>query len=138
LLLPLIILSPLTGLAMAYGVTFASPPPRGGGPPPITLVEAARMLGREHDLSSLVWLRAAGGRMLARLVEDGEYRVYTVTPAGVTAVERNWPRLLHEGNWRGFTSAGLNVVTSVALVGLLGTGLCQWGARRLKRRPRRD
>jgi uncharacterized iron-regulated membrane protein len=102
----------------------------------MALVEAVRTVGREHDLSSLVWLRERGGRMLARLVENGEYRVYVVSPSGLTAVERNWPRLLHEGNWRGFLSAGLNVVSAVAFICLLATGLYMWGTRRARRRPR--
>jgi len=32
-----------------------------------------RKVGATHDLSALIWLRPAGGRMLARLVENGEY-----------------------------------------------------------------
>jgi uncharacterized iron-regulated membrane protein len=134
-LLPLVVLSPLTGLAMAFGVTF-SDPPRGRGETALSLVDAVHTVGREHDLSSLVWLRERGGRMLARLVENGEYRVYVVSPSGLTAVERNWPRLLHEGNWRGFLSAGLNVVSALAFICLLATGLYMWGTRRARRRPR--
>ena len=136
ILLPLVVLSPLTALAMAFGVTFAAPLSRDGGTPAITLIEAVRVVGRAHDLSSLVWLRPAGGRMLARLVENGEYRVYAVTASGLSAAERNWPRLLHEGNWGGFLSPWLNVVTSVALIGLLATGLYMWGARQAMRRSR--
>ena len=136
ILLPLVVLSPLTALAMAFGVTFTTPLARDGGTPAITLVEAVRVVRREHDLSSLVWLRPAGSRMLVRLVENGEYRVYAVAASGLSAAERNWPRLLHEGNWGGFLSAWLNVVTSVALIGLLATGLYMWGARQAMRRSR--
>ena len=78
------------------------------------------MVSREHDLSSLVWLRPAGGRMLARLVENGEYRVYAVTASGLSAAERNWPRLLHEGNWGGFLSPG-SMSHVGCLIGLLAT-----------------
>ncbi len=137
-LLPLVVLSPLTGLAMAYGVTFAPSAPRGGDGPEITLIDAVRAVGREHDLSNLIWLRSRGRGMLARLVENGEYRVYNVSPSGLSAAQRNWPRLLHEGNWRGFLSAGLNVVAAVALICLFGTGLYMWGARQTKRPPRRQ
>jgi hypothetical protein len=38
--------------------------------------------------------------MLARLAEDGEYRVYAVTRDGAALQQRNWPRLWHEGNLR--------------------------------------
>ena len=123
---------------MAYGVTFAPSAPRGGDGPEITLIDAVRAVGREHDLSNLIWLRSRGRGMLARLVENGEYRVYNVSPSGLSAAQRNWPRLLHEGNWRGFLSAGLNVVAAVALICLLGTGLYMWGARQAKRPPRRQ
>jgi uncharacterized iron-regulated membrane protein len=119
---------------MAFGVTFAAPPPRGGGAPETTLVDAVRAVGRQHDLSGIIWLRPAGGGMRVRLVEDGEYRAYAVTGAGLTAIGRNWPRLLHEGNWRGYLSASLNVITAVALIGLLGTGLYAWGRRQVRRR----
>jgi uncharacterized iron-regulated membrane protein len=94
-LLPLIVLSPLTGLLMASGITFATPPPaapaaRGA---PLTLPEAVRIVGQDHDLSSLVWMRPQGGRLLVRLVEGGEYTVYTVTHEGAMALPRNWTRL---------------------------------------------
>jgi uncharacterized iron-regulated membrane protein len=102
----------------------------------MTLVEAIRVVGREHDLSNLIWLRPGGSTMLARLMEAGEYRVYTVTPSGLAAAERNWPRLLHEGNWRVYLSSSLNLVTAIALIGLLGTGLYMWGNRQAKRRSR--
>ena len=42
-----------------------------------------------------------------------------------------------EGNWAGLYSGLLNVVTSVALMLLLTTGLLIWGRRTLRRRSRR-
>jgi hypothetical protein len=80
-LLPLIVLSPLTGLFLAWGVTFTSSPQGGGGrAAPLPLKEAVRVVGEKHDLSTLVWLRQQGGRQLVRLVDGGEYRVFAVTP----------------------------------------------------------
>lgn len=136
-LLPLTVLSPLTALLMAAGVTFATPPvvPAAQGAP-LKLAQAVAIVGKDRDLSSLVWLRPQGGRMLARLVEDGEYRVYAVTPDGAQPMERNWPRLWHEGNFAGAWSAAMNVILSVAMVGLLGTGLWIWLRRQLRRRAR--
>jgi uncharacterized iron-regulated membrane protein len=134
-LLPLIVLSPLTGLFLAWGITFTS---GGGGPrgAALPLKEAVRVVGDKHDLSSLVWLRSRGGRQLVRLVEDGEFRVYAVTPNGTVATERNWPRLWHEGNFAGVWSALMNVVISFAMVGLLVTGVWIWLRRKLRRRSR--
>jgi uncharacterized iron-regulated membrane protein len=90
--------------------------------------------GASHDLSSLVWMRPLGGRMAMRIVEDGEYKIYAVTPAGTVALPRNWPRLWHEGNFAGAWSALMNLVLSVAMLGLLATGGWIWLRRTLRRR----
>jgi hypothetical protein len=132
--LPLLILSPLTGLALAFGITFTEPMPRGGTAAPASLAEAVRSLGQTHDLSGLLWLRERRGQLLARIAEDGEYRIYAVTAAGVQAMPRQWPRLLHEGNWKGHVSAAINVVTSLAFMILFVTGLWIWARRQLRRR----
>jgi uncharacterized iron-regulated membrane protein len=137
-LLPLVVLSPLTGLLLAAGITFTSPPPRAAAAQgaPLRLAEAVRIVGQSHDLSTLVWMRPQGGRLLARLVDGGEYRVYAVTRDGTAAMPRNWPRLWHEGNFAGAWSALMNVITSIAMIGLLVTGPWIWLRRRLRRRAR--
>jgi uncharacterized iron-regulated membrane protein len=104
---------------------------------PLRLAEAVRIIGERHDLSSLVWIRSQGGHLLARLVEGGEYRVYAVTREGTTAMPRNWPRLWHEGNFAGAWSALLNLIASLAMIGLLVTGPLIWLRRRLRLRARR-
>jgi uncharacterized iron-regulated membrane protein len=138
-LLPLIVLSPLTGLFLAYGITVAGPSPAAAGAQgaPLTLTEAVQILGKDHDLSSLVWIRPQGGRVLARIVEGNEYVVYAVARDGVASTPRNWPRLWHEGNFAGIWSALMNVVTSVTMIGLLVTGLWIWLRRRIRMRSRR-
>lgn len=136
-MLPLVVLSPLTGLAIAFGVTFSPAVNAGGGGAPVPLIEAVKIVGANHDLSSLIWIRPRGNQVLARLVEGGEYRVYSVSGAGTAPLPRNWPRLIHEGNWYGHVSAALNVVTSFALIGLLGTGMFLWARRKLRSRGRR-
>lgn len=138
--LPLIILSPLTGLMMALGITFITPPaspPAARSAPPLTLQEAVQIVGRDHDLSSLIWMRPLGGRLAARLAKDGEYRVYAVTRDGTTPLQRNWPRLWHEGNFAGAWSAAMNAIISMAMIGLLATGIWGWLRRQLRRRARR-
>lgn len=136
-LLPFLIASPLTGLFIAYGVTFASVPAAGSSAPP-SLREAVRLVqDAGHDLSGLVWLRTQGGRMLARVSEGGEWRLYAITQDGAAPQSRNWPRLLHEGNFAGIWSGLLNVVISLALVGLLVTGLTLWARRTILPRRRR-
>jgi uncharacterized iron-regulated membrane protein len=123
------------------GVTFAPPraPAPAGAPPAqqMRLQEAVRIVAKGHDLSSMMWLRPQGGRLLVRLMEDGESRVYAVTREGTQATPRNWPRLWHEGNFAGAWSALMNVVTSFVLIGLLGTGGVIWARRTLRLRARR-
>lgn len=138
-LLPLIVLSPLTGLFLAYGITFTGLPAATAGTQgaPLTLAEAVQILGKDHDLSSLVWIRPQGGRVLARIVENNEYAVYAVARDGVASTARNWPRLWHEGNFAGTWSALMNVVTSLAMIGLLATGIWIWLRRRIRMRSRR-
>lgn len=138
-LLPLVVLSPLTGLFLAFGVTFTSMPaaaPAGQGPA-MTLSEIVQAVGKDHDLSTMVWIRPLGTTIAARLVEGGEYVIYRVTRDGAAPMARNWPRLWHEGNFAGAWSALLNVITSFALIGLLVTGVWIWARRKLRRRTRR-
>jgi hypothetical protein len=135
-LLPLVILSPLTGLAIAFGITFTPPPVRGPRAAPVPIREALRLVADKHDLSTLIWIRSRGGRLLARVNDGGAWRVYAVTKEGLQPTARNWPRLIHEGNWAGYLSGGINVLTSLALLGLLGTGLTIWARRLFRRRSR--
>jgi uncharacterized iron-regulated membrane protein len=135
-LLPLLILSPLTGLFLAFGVTFASPPARpAAGAAPIAMTEAVRIVGATYNLAHVSWIRPLGGRLMARLNDGGEMRLFAVTRDGLIPAARNWPRLLHEGNWSGYVAPGINVVISAALVLLLSTGLWIWARRKFRRRP---
>lgn len=132
-LLPLVILSPLTGLFLAYGVTFATPPAGSrNGTPPAGLTEAVSLVGAHYDLAQLSWIRPLGGRMAARINDGGEMRVVAVTREGLVPFTRNWPRLIHEGNWSGIIAPALNIVTSAALVLLITTGLWMWKRRRFR------
>lgn len=133
--LPLILLSPLTGLCLAFGLTFQGAAAPAGGGRPLLLPDAVAMVAASHDLSHVISIGVRGGRMMARIYEDGELRAYAVGSSGVTALPRNWPRLIHEGNWSALIASPLNVVTSIALLTLLSTGLLIWARRKL-RKPR--
>ncbi|MBA1155879.1 PepSY-associated TM helix domain-containing protein [Microvirga mediterraneensis] len=133
-LLPLVILSPLTGLLLAFGISLApAPAPASASGPPLPLREAVRVLAVEHDLSSLSWIRPLGRNLVARVAEDGEMRTYALNREGAVPMARSWPRLIHEGNWGGSALAILNLVTSVALLGLLLSGSWIWLRRQLRR-----
>jgi uncharacterized iron-regulated membrane protein len=123
-------------LFLALGVTLTDPTrasPAGG---PSSLREAGDIVARTHDQNAVNWIRPMGGAMRARLNDGGEMRVMTVTRDGLAPTSRNWPRLLHEGNWGGALSAGINVVISLALIALMSTGLILWGRRKLRRRAK--
>jgi uncharacterized iron-regulated membrane protein len=138
-LLPLIVLSPLTGLLLSAGITLSGSPPRPASvEAPLSLREAVRIVGASHDLSNLVWLRPQGGRTMVRLVDGGEFRVYAVSRDGTPPMPRNWPRLWHEGNFAGAWSAGMNAILSAAMIGLLVTGTWIWLRRKLRRAARRS
>ena len=135
-LLPLLIASPLTGLFLAFGWTFASAPPRATAPL-VSLQSAVASVAARYDLGQVAWIRPRGNAMLARVNDGGEMRVFAVSGDGLVATPRNWPRLIHEGNWRGTPSALINVAISAAFVLLLSTGLLIWARRKFrKRRPR--
>lgn len=136
ILLPLMILSPLTGLAIAYGVTFTTPLPQDRAALP-KIREAVEMLGKEHDLGRLIWLRNRGGRLLARVNEGGAFRVYQISRQGVRLTPTNWPRGLHEGNALGAWTGIMVIVTSLGLVGLMVTGLTIWFRRTFLRKRNR-
>jgi len=132
--LPLLLLSPITGLFMAFGLTLSGPPPAATRAS-LPLADAVRTIAQSHDVAHLSMIANRGGRTMARIYEGGELRAYSFTADGVTPLARNWPRLLHEGNWSALISGLLNVIVSVVLFGLLITGVLLWSRRKLRRRP---
>jgi len=131
-LLPLLILSPLTALFMAAGITFSAPAERSQ---PLPLREALRVIAASHDLSNLEWLRMRGPRQLARISDGASQSTWIVTREGLKPAGANLPRTFHEGTFWGVWGGVMNVILSFAFIGLLGTGFVIWLRRRL--RPRR-
>jgi uncharacterized iron-regulated membrane protein len=138
--LPLVVLSPLTGLAIAYGFTFlpAAQVARGER---IALREAVEKLAdstvmQGRDFASVTSMRVRGGRMVARVFVAGGLANVVISRAGAEVQPRNWPRALHEGNWSTL-GAWLNIIVSVVFIGLWGTGLYIWARRKLRRRQPR-
>jgi uncharacterized iron-regulated membrane protein len=83
-------------------------------------------------MADLTSIRQRGGRLMARIYVGGELRAFAISRNDIQPLARNWPRLIHEGNWGGVVGSTLNIVTSAALLLLLGTGLTLWirGIRR--------
>lgn len=135
-LLPLLILSPLTGLALAYGFNFTGPQPRIEGPP-VPLADAVKMVAAKTDLASVVWIRPMGGAVRARVYDGREAKVFAVSRAGLVESAQSWPRAWHEGVFAGLWSGLMNVVISLAFIALMSTGLLIWTRRKFrKRNPR--
>ncbi len=136
-LLPLLILSPLSGLAIAYGITLAGPQPRVEGPP-VPLAEAVKLVAAKHDLASVVWIRPQGGSTRARVYDGREAKVFAVGRAGLVEGPQNWPRAWHEGVFAGMWSGLMNVIISLAFVALMSTGLLIWARRTFRKRNSRQ
>lgn len=134
--LPLVILSPLTGLAIVYGVTFL-PAASGPRPAPVPIRDAVEMIANSHDLSAMTSLRLRGGRLIARVHTSDGLIGFVVTKDGLQTPPRNWPRSLHEGNWSPVLAPALNIIVSVVFVGLWLTGLIIWARRKLRMRRRK-
>lgn len=135
--LPLLIASPLTGLFLVYGVTFATPAAqqtgRGERPP---ILEALRLVAATHDVNDIVAIRSRGGRLMARVFVGDELKSFAVTRQGVVPLATNWPRALHEGNWHSLWGPLANLIVSIVSLGLLGTGMIIWARRRFRPRVR--
>lgn len=132
--LPLLILSPLTGLFIAGGLTFSAPAPRSQ---PVPILQAVRIIAASHDLSRLEWIRVRGGRQLARLDDGAGQRTFILSDKGLAPAPGNWPRTFHEGTFWGIWGGVMNLILSFAFVLLMGTGLWIWARRALRRRQKR-
>ena len=132
-LLPLLVLSPLTGVFMALRITFSEPTGRAEAP---SILDALRMIAEKHDLSGLQSIRARGGRQLALLSEGNSRFTYVVSKDGLKQAPSNWPRTFHQGDFFGIWGGVMNVVLSIAFILLLSTGLWIWSRRTFRRRRR--
>ena len=134
--LPLVILSPLSGLALAYGITFL-PQQSGPRPVPLSIAKAVEIIAEKNDLSNLIWLRTRGGRQSVRLYTDEGANTSVVTADGLVSGDRNWPRAIHEGNWSRVLAPLSNIIVSVVFIGLWFTGLFIWLRRTFFRKRNR-
>lgn len=132
--LPFLIISPLTGLFIAWGVTMnfapGAAPARGKALP---LTEAVQVIAKSHDLSNLIWLRERGGRQMVRLWDGMEARSYAVTAEGTQPLARNFSRMIHEGNFLGIWSGMMKVITALAFVLLMLTGLWLFVTKQIRK-----
>lgn len=123
-LLPLLILSPLTGVFISAGISMnpTSAPPM-ARTQPLPVAEAVKIIGQSQDLSRMIWLRQRGGRQMVRMWDGQEARAYAVTKEGLQPLARNFARGIHEGNILGIWTGIAMIVTSFGFMLLMGTGL---------------
>ncbi len=133
-LLPLLILSPLTGLAISYGITFLSPAKRA---PTLPVLEVVRLVAKQHDPSTLVSIRRRGPRQMVLINTGSEQIQYQPTKEGLIRLPTNWPRAFHQGDFFGIWGGVMNVILSFAFIALLGSGLWIWARRTFFRKRRR-
>ena len=132
--LPLLLLSPLTGLCIAFGLTFQSAPPP-AAKTALRLPEAVRLVAQSHDLSHLSMIANRGGRMMARIYENGELRAYSFTADGVDAAAA---QLAAAAARRQLVDADLGLAQRARLDRAhrpAVTGVVLWARRKLRRRP---
>jgi uncharacterized iron-regulated membrane protein len=134
-LLPLLVLSPLTGVFMALRITFTEPAGRSQA---AAILDAVRMIAEKHDLSGLLTIRSRGGRQLAMVVDGHSHLTYVAAKDGLRPAPSNWPRTFHQGDFFGIWGGVMNVVLSLAFILLLTTGVWLWARRQVirQRRPR--
>lgn len=132
--LPLILLTSVTGLLIAFGVMFGG---GGGAPksigmrkPGMSMAAVVEAAGRSRDMSGMVWIRAMGPRHMMRYTENGHFRGYFVVSQGVVPVPRNWPRSIHEGLWSVPLGFAMNLAVSLSAILAIVTGLLLWLRRR--------
>jgi uncharacterized iron-regulated membrane protein len=133
-LLPLLVLSPLTGMFMALRITFSNP--TGQASPAATLIDAVRMVAQKHDLSGLQSIRSLGSRQIAIVSEGSSQFTYIVSRDGLRPAPSNWPRAFHQGDFLGIWGGLMNVALSLAFILLLSTGAWMWGRRTFRQRRR--
>jgi uncharacterized iron-regulated membrane protein len=132
-LLPLLILSPLTGIFMALRITFSEPAERVPG---ASLLDAVRMIAQKHDLSGLHSIRSLGGRQIAIVSQGNSRFTYVVSKDGLRPAPSNWPRVFHQGDFLGIWGGVMNAVLSLAFILLLSTGVWMWWRHTFRRRRR--
>jgi len=136
--LPLVVVSPLTGLLDGLNITFVDGMSRSGPRnPPLTLIEAIGVVNSKFDLSTVYSISTRDRASIARVFEDGELRSWYITREDLRPMPRNIPREIHEGTWSAIPAMIGNVITSIAILVLIGSGLVIWGRRKFRMRRRR-
>lgn len=132
LLLPVVILTPLTGVLMALHVGAPAMPVVATANKPIGLAPAIIAAAQQQDISAVISARKfRGGTVLVSGHDaDGAKTVLVDGNGLATRLEgNNVIKQLHEGTWAGSWSGALNFLAAVLLTGLMVSGVVAWGRR---------
>ncbi|MFG1375097.1 PepSY domain-containing protein [Xanthobacter oligotrophicus] len=130
-LLPVTLLSPVTAVLMTLGVGAGARVPLPRAERPVAISRAVATAAHDMDLTQIATARRFRGGTVMLQVAGEKGGAFVVTDKGVTALTGG-PGLvkqIHEGTWAGVWSGSLNLVVSLALLGLTVTGFASWFGR---------
>lgn len=133
-LLPLLILSPLTGLMITYRISLSAAAPRSQ---PLPLIEALRVTAKQYDPSTLIYIRQRGPQQMVLINTGSSQKLYAPAADGLKPLPPNLPRIFHQGDFFGIWGGVMNVILSLAFILLLVSGMWIWARRTFFRKRRR-
>ncbi|MES9971284.1 MAG: PepSY-associated TM helix domain-containing protein [Candidatus Thiodiazotropha sp.] len=139
LLLPIVVILPLTGVLMSLHVGMPELPPMSQPDSHLSLSEALSRAQQSQALDNLEMVRRfRGGSVLVSTYQHGEKQLLIVTDNSVTPVnpQENLIKTLHEGTWAGPLSGSINLLGACALSLLILSGSISWLRRRRRIRER--
>jgi sulfite reductase (NADPH) flavoprotein alpha-component len=138
LALPLVALTPVTGMLLALHIGRPALPAIAPGEP-VALARAVELVAREDAGAFSMARRFRGGAAMVKTASSEDERAYLVQPNGKVvplAGGPGWVEAVHEGTWAGAWSGLLNLLSGLGLAFLIGTGLYAWWSRQRSRRVR--
>lgn len=138
--LPLVMITPITGLLMALHLGMPSMPKFESADKTLPIARTLEIASESADLSQLSQARSfrRGAVMLSvKTTEGAAMHIVSGTGKLTTSTEGpGWVRMLHEGTWAGAWSGLVNLLSALGLLGLLFTGVWSWWRRRRQARVR--
>lgn len=138
--LPLLVMTPLTGILMSMHIDTGAPLSLQPASPPVSFMQGIETVSQTPDVRSVTSARRfKSGSVMIAVVTDNGPATYVVDGSGA-ALALEGPGLvksLHEGTWAGAWSGILNVVISIVLTLLTVTGFLSW-FRRWRQSSRRS
>lgn len=132
---PLMALTPLTGVLMAFHLGMPGLPRVAAAAQPLPIAEVIQVASKQADLSQLSMARNfVRGTVMLTTQDDAGAAQYIVSGNGevVKTQGAGWVRMLHQGTWSGALSGIVTFVSTLPLFGLLITGVVAW-LRRYRR-----